>query len=31
VEVRLRDCPEHLPVSRRHLADIRRWLRNGVG
>lgn len=31
VEVRLRDCPEQLPVSRRHLADIRRWLRNGVG
>jgi two-component system, LytTR family, response regulator AlgR len=31
VEVRLRDCAEHLPVSRRHLADIRRWLRNGVG
>ncbi len=31
VEVRLRDCSEHLPVSRRHLAEIRRWLRNGVG
>lgn len=30
VEVRLRDCPENLPVSRRHLAEIRRWLRNGV-
>ncbi|MFY9974280.1 MAG: LytTR family DNA-binding domain-containing protein [Chromatiaceae bacterium] len=30
VEVCLRDCPEHLPVSRRHLADVRRWLRNGV-
>lgn len=29
VEVRLRDCVEHLPVSRRHLAEIRRWLRNG--
>lgn len=29
--VRLRDCPEHLPVSRRHLADIRRWLRTGTG
>jgi two-component system response regulator AlgR len=31
VEVRLRDCAEHLPVRRRHLADSRRWLRNGVG
>jgi two-component system response regulator AlgR len=30
VEVCLRDCPEHLPVSRRHLAEVRRWLRNGV-
>jgi two-component system response regulator AlgR len=30
-EVRLRDCPERLPVSRRHLADIRRWLRAGNG
>jgi two-component system, LytTR family, response regulator AlgR len=30
VEVRLRDCPERLPVSRRHLADIRRWLRAGI-
>ena len=29
IEVRLRDCPEQLPVSRRHLADIRRWLRAG--
>ncbi|AUB82420.1 LytR/AlgR family response regulator transcription factor [Candidatus Thiodictyon syntrophicum] len=29
-EVRLRDCPERLPVSRRHLADIRRWLRAGT-
>lgn len=30
-EVRLRDCAERLPVSRRHLPDIRRWLRAGVG
>jgi len=30
IEVRLRDCPERLPVSRRHLADIRRWLRAGT-
>jgi two-component system response regulator AlgR len=30
IEVRLRDCPERLPVSRRHLADIRRWLRSGT-
>lgn len=30
-EVRLRDCEERLPVSRRHLADIRRWLRAGTG
>lgn len=29
-EVRLRDCKERLPVSRRHLADIRRWLRSGT-
>lgn len=29
-EVKLRDCPERLPVSRRHLADIRRWLRAGT-
>lgn len=29
-EVRLRDCAERLPVSRRHLADIRRWLRAGT-
>jgi two-component system response regulator AlgR len=28
--VRLRDCPDHLPVSRRHLAEIRRWLRSGT-
>jgi two-component system, LytTR family, response regulator AlgR len=30
IEVRLRDCAERLPVSRRHLADIRRWLRAGT-
>ncbi|WP_295392825.1 LytTR family DNA-binding domain-containing protein [uncultured Thiodictyon sp.] len=24
--VRLRDCPQRLPVSRRHLAELRRWL-----
>jgi two-component system response regulator AlgR len=30
-EVRLRGCEERLPVSRRHLADIRRWLRAGTG
>ncbi|MBS1202653.1 MAG: DNA-binding response regulator [Chromatiaceae bacterium] len=30
-EVRLRDCNERLPVSRRHLAEIRRWLRHGTG
>ncbi len=29
-QVRLRDCAERLPVSRRHLADIRHWLRNGT-
>ena len=29
VEVRLRDCTEHLPVSRSHLASIRRLLLNG--
>lgn len=28
--VRLRDCKDHLPVSRRHLAEIRRWLRSGA-
>jgi two-component system response regulator AlgR len=28
--VRLRDCKDHLPVSRRHLAEIRRWLRSGT-
>ncbi|WP_295450967.1 LytTR family DNA-binding domain-containing protein [uncultured Thiodictyon sp.] len=24
--VRLHDCPERLPVSRRHLPELRRWL-----
>ncbi|EGV31142.1 two component transcriptional regulator, LytTR family [Thiorhodococcus drewsii AZ1] len=24
--VRLRDCPDRLSVSRRHLAEVRRWL-----
>jgi two-component system, LytTR family, response regulator AlgR len=28
--VRLRDCEERLEVSRRHLPDVRRWLRIGV-
>ena len=28
--VRLRGCDERLPVSRRHLSDIRRWLRGGA-
>jgi two-component system response regulator AlgR len=27
--VRLRDCSERLPVSRRHLAEVRRWMRGG--
>jgi two-component system response regulator AlgR len=26
--VRLRGCAERLPVSRRHLAAVRRWLRS---
>jgi two-component system response regulator AlgR len=30
-EVRLHGCDERLPVSRRHLAEIRRWLRSGTG
>jgi two-component system response regulator AlgR len=30
LEVHLRDCPERLPVSRRHLPEIRRWLRGGA-
>ncbi|WP_295607581.1 LytTR family transcriptional regulator DNA-binding domain-containing protein [uncultured Lamprocystis sp.] len=30
LEVLLRDCPERLPVSRRHLPEIRRWLRGGA-
>lgn len=29
VQVRLRDCPEQLPVSQRHLSCIRRMLLNG--
>lgn len=28
--VRLRGCNERLPVSRRHLSDVRRWLRLGT-
>jgi two-component system response regulator AlgR len=28
--VRLRGCEERLPVSRRHLAEVRRWLRGGA-
>jgi two-component system response regulator AlgR len=28
--VRLRGCEERLPVSRRHLSDLRRWLRGGA-
>jgi two-component system response regulator AlgR len=27
---RLRGCEERLPVSRRHLPDVRRWLRGGA-
>jgi two-component system response regulator AlgR len=27
--VRLRGCDDHLPVSRRHLPELRRWLRGG--
>jgi two-component system response regulator AlgR len=27
--IRLRGCDERLPVSRRHLAGLRRWLRSG--
>lgn len=30
-EVHLLQCTERLPVSRRHLAEIRRWLRAGTG
>jgi two-component system response regulator AlgR len=26
----LRGCDERLPVSRRHLPDVRRWLRGGA-
>lgn len=29
--VRLRGCEERLPVSRRHLSEVRRWLRGGAG
>jgi two-component system response regulator AlgR len=25
----LQDCPEQLAVSRRHLAEVRRWIRGG--
>jgi two-component system response regulator AlgR len=28
--VRLRGCAERLPVSRRHLSEVRRWLRGGA-
>ncbi len=28
-QARLNGCDERLPVSRRHLADLRRWLREG--
>lgn len=28
--VRLRGCEERLPVSRRHLGEVRRWLRLGL-
>jgi two-component system, LytTR family, response regulator AlgR len=28
--VRLRGCEERLPVSRRHLGEVRRWLRLGM-
>jgi two-component system response regulator AlgR len=28
--VRLRDCPQQLPVSRRHLPELRRWLSVGT-
>ena len=28
--VRLRGCAERLPVSRRHLPELRRWLRSGT-
>ncbi len=30
-QARLRDCGDRLPVSRRHLAAIRRWLRRDPG
>lgn len=29
-QIRLRDCPDRLEVSRRNLADLRRWLRLGT-
>lgn len=29
LSVRLRDCEERLPVSRRHLPEVKRWLRAG--
>ena len=28
--IRLRGCDERLPVSRRHLPEVRRWLRSGA-
>jgi two-component system response regulator AlgR len=28
--VRLRGCEERLPVSRRHVSEVRRWLRGGA-
>lgn len=28
--VRLRECEERLPVSRRHLPELKRWLRSGA-
>lgn len=29
-QIRLRNCPDRLEVSRRNLADLRRWLRLGM-
>ena len=28
--VQLRGCEERLPISRRHLPEVRRWLRSGI-